>query len=143
MAESRRPAQVEDRMSTITAQIPYDMWRAFQIRLLLEDLSMQEWVMAQVRVLLKTALSEVPSHEYGRVARKGIETRQIIARIPNADLRNLRMRLAKMGIPLSLWMYKAIEEYASAIDLDAMDRQIGLHRTARKRAVKSARAQEK
>jgi hypothetical protein len=48
-----------------------------------------------------------------------------------------------MGIPLSLWMHDAIGDYAGAIDLDAMDRQLGVHRMARTRSGENARAHGK
>lgn len=108
-----------DQPSNLIAQIPFEDWRKFQVKLLLDGRTMQDWILEHVMALVAKDFTEVEPMPYTRVPRTG-RTHTIIARVDGKVKRALNLRLSLMGIPYSAWIHSKIKDYIQDIDLDRL-----------------------
>lgn len=111
-----RQAEPSRKTVTIAIQVPEEPWHQFQIALVLDEKKMQEWVNQRVNALLARDWDGLKPKPYRRVPRGKGPTRQVIARIPTEKMRPLQLRLAKLALPMSTWLYDEILAYIRGLD---------------------------
>lgn len=109
-----------DKPVNLIAQIPFEDHRQFQIKLLIENRTMQDWISEQVEALVSQPLDGVQPVPYARVTRKNIRMHTIIVRVKGSTKWALKLRLSLMGIPYSAWIHQKIQEYIRDVDLSRL-----------------------
>lgn len=108
--------------------VDHVLWTQFNLKLLWEGKTLQDWVQEQISELNKIPLSSirpVPADERGRFSPSSIERKHWVpVRVDPAEYRKARWRWSAMGVSMTEWFYKKIRDYCGNVDLDAAERAI-------------------
>jgi hypothetical protein len=123
----REPAS--SRLTRIKATfLDHVMWTKFNLKLVMDDKTLQDWVQEQLEELNKIPLSRfkpVPMSQRIRLSPSKLERKHWVpVRVDPDQYRKARWRWSAMGIPMSEWFYQKIKSYAESVDLDAAERAI-------------------
>jgi len=140
--EERVPAS--SRLTRIKATfLDHVLWTKFNLKLVMDDKTLQEWVQEQLEELNKIPLSRfkpVPMSQRTRLSPSKLERKHWVpVRVDPDQYRKARWRWSAMGIPMSEWFYEKIKSYAENVDLDAVERAIMGRSTTEEPRRKSAR----
>ena len=108
-------------------------WTKFNLRLIWEGQTLQDWVQQRIAELNKTPLSSirpVPESERIRVLPSQLERKHWVpVRVDPEEYRKARWRWSAMGLSMSEWFQKQIADYCSDVDLDAIEKALTSRRT--------------
>ncbi len=124
---------VSSRLTRIKATfVDHILWTKFNLKLVMEEKTLQQWVQEQIEELNNVPLSSVrpvPLSQRIRLSPSSLERKHWVpVRVDPDQYRKARWRWSAMGIPMSEWFYARIKSYAEDVDLDAAEKAI-LRRT--------------
>ena len=124
---------VSSRLTRIKATfVDHILWTKFNLKLVMEEKTLQQWVQEQIEELNKVPLSSirpVPLSQRIRLSPSSLERKHWVpVRVDPDQYRKARWRWSAMGISMSEWFYARIKSYAEDVDLDAAEKAI-LRRT--------------
>lgn len=113
--------------------VDHILWTKFNLRLLWEGKTLQDWVQEEIAKLNKTPLSKfrpIPESERTRVLPSQLPRKHWVpVRVDPEEYRKARWRWSAMGVSMSEWFYKRIVDYCADVDLDAIEKALTSGRT--------------
>lgn len=108
--------------------VDHILWTKFNLRLLWEGKTLQDWVQEEIARLNRTPLSKVrpvPESERTRVLPSQLPRKHWVpVRVDPEEYQKARWRWSAMGVSMSEWFYKRIVEYCADVDLDAIEKAL-------------------
>lgn len=104
------------------------LWTQFNLKLVWEGKTLQDWVQEQIADLNRIPLSSirpVPDHARVRLLPSELERKHWVpVRVDPTEYRKARWRWSAMGVSMTEWFYKRILDYCGNVDLDAAEKAI-------------------
>ncbi len=108
--------------------LDHTLWTKFNLKLLWENKSLQDWVNEQISELNRQSLSSlqpVRESERVRVSPSELERKHWVpVRVDPSEYRKARWRWSALGVTMTEWFYKRILDYCGDVDLDTIEKAL-------------------
>lgn len=126
--QPERPASSASLKRIKATFVDHVLWTQFNLKLLWEGKTLQDWVQEQISELNKVPLSSIrpiPQADRVKLSPSQLERKHWVpVRVDPNEYLKARWRWSAMGVSMTEWFYNRIRDYCGGVDLDAIEQAI-------------------